>query len=452
MYVFLFRNVCSQKYDKYLTMRFFEFKQTKPGNVTIPQILDIVSDPTADPNLKKDIMNVLQILASKKPKIQDQEQNQVNEQDDQSDLIGTIQSDEQYYQKILDSDPRLKAFLEKKIAQASNPDVVIQNLDQQIESILASIKEIPEDVREAVAQQVFTVVRKLKNSEVVIKFLQDCAAGNKPIDLPSIVQKGGSGQLLNPGHPYFEIAKYLAKINPGTGNSASGQGEWMLVLAGVDTKKITPGDIEIANLKTEVKASDSKGNTKLTDFVLTSSKLPVRQARNHLANSINDLLGRKEIHLGRASEGGISALNRKTLNWLNPLLVEINSKQSGSVQKIFKEMWKMVFEDPELDKYIDNVVAAINDDGSIELNNLYGPTATLAAAYYKLSNKHDILLLLNIPSLEYTVINDPTEMSSLFNAEAQLLSMSSIFDFRDNPGAPTFTRLFTQLTGKKAKK
>ena len=434
-------------------MRFFEFSRTQPGNITIPQILDIVKDPSADPALKKDITNALQVLVSKKPKVKDQEVPQVNEQEASTDIVSTIENDEQYYQQLLNSDPRLKAYLEKKIAQASSPDVVIQNLDTEINKILSTIKEIPEDVREAVAQQVFTVVRKLRNTDVVLKFLQDCASGNKPIDLPGIVDRGGSGQLLEPGHPYFEIIRYLAKINPGTGNSASGQGEWMLVLAAADTRKITPGDIEIGNLRTEVKASDSKGTrSKLTDFVLSSSKLPVKQARSHLANSVNTLLGRKEIHTGRASEGGISQLNNKTINWLNPLLIEINNKNPGAVQKIFKEMWTMVFEDPQLEKYIDNVIKAINKDGSLDLENLYGPTATLAAASYKLSNKHDILLLLSVPSLEYTVVNDPTEMSNLFKAESQLLAMTSIFDFRENPGSPTFTRLDTQTTVKSKKR
>ena len=115
-------------------------------------------------------------------------------------------------------------------------------------------------------------------------------------------------------------------------------------------------------------------------------------------------------------------------------------------------MWTMVFEDPQLEKYIDNVIKAINKDGSLDLGNLYGPTATLAAASYKLSNKHDILLLLSVPSLEYTVVNDPTEMSNLFKAESQLLAMTSIFDFRENPGSPTFTRLDTQTTVKSKKR
>ena len=43
-------------------------------------------------------------------------------------------------------------------------------------------------------------------------------------------------------------------------------------------------------------------------------------------------------------------------------------------------------------------------------------------------------------------------MSNLFKAESQLLAMTSIFDFRENPGSPTFTRLDTQTTVKSKKR
>ena len=66
MYVFSSRIVCFLIYAKYCTMRFFEFSRSQPGNITIPQILDIVKDPSADPALKKDITNALQLLVSKK--------------------------------------------------------------------------------------------------------------------------------------------------------------------------------------------------------------------------------------------------------------------------------------------------------------------------------------------------------------------------------------------------
>ena len=95
----------------------------------------------------------------------------------------------------------------------------------------------------------------------------------------------------------------------------------------------------------------------------------------------------------------------------------------------------------QLDPYIKKIAEAINPDGTVELEKMYGPTATLAAAYYKLSNQHDALLLLNIPTLSYTVVNDPNEMANLMKKDASYLTMSSIFDFRANPGAITFKRL-----------
>lgn len=131
--------------------------------------------------------------------------------------------------------------------------------------------------------------------------------------------------------------------------------------------------------------------------------------------------------------------------------MEMNQKSPGSVQSTFKKMWQTIMPEPELAPYIDKIVAAIDTSGEVRLENLYGPTAVLAAAYYKLANQHDVLLLLNIPTLSYTVITDAEQMGNLLNQEAAELTMSSVFDFRDNPGAVTFKRVVAQTISKPAK-
>ena len=263
--------------------------------------------------------------------------------------------------------------------------------------------------------------------------------------MPSIVSKEGRGNLVEKNNPYYNILVKLAKTNPGSGNAASGQGEYMLVLAGKDTRKINPGDIGVGGEKIEVKSSDLKGKSSYTDFVLSSDKLPVAQAKSYFVNEVNKALGRQGIGSGTATSGGISALNDKTLKRLNPLFQEINSKNPGEMQRIIKGLWKTVYTDSKLDSYIDKIASSVNDDGTLELAKLYAPTAVLSAAAYKLSNQHDALLMLNIPDLSYIVVRDPNEMSNLFQQGAVELGMTSIFDFRSNPGAPTFIKKFREV-------
>jgi hypothetical protein len=262
--------------------------------------------------------------------------------------------------------------------------------------------------------------------------------------MPNIVKTEGPGNLVEKSSPYFNILLKLAKTNPGSGNAASGQGEYMLVLAGKDTKKINPGDIGVEKEKIEVKSSDLKGKSSYTDFVLSSDKLPVAQAKSYFVSEINKILGRQEIESGTATSGGISALNDKTIRRLNPIFQEVNSKKPGAMQEIMKGLWKTVYPDSQLEQYVDSVVDAVNDDGTLELTKLYGPTAVLSAAAYKLSNTHDALLMLNIPDLSYIVVRDPDKMSEIFEEGAVELGMTSIFDFRSNPGAPTFIKKFRQ--------
>lgn len=450
-------------------MRFHEFKQLlefapPAGNDEVSKLLGILNNPKSSENLKQKIKalfsKILQAPAPTPDPVQEPEQ-------PISEATGVSLTPAQLDQirKELSSNPSYKAFIDAIESQASregvtlgvslarDPDAVMGNVNEQIEDLLNKLPQIPNDVKTVVADACFGVFRKTKQIQPILDFLKDCAQPKRPIDLPGIIKGGGSGKLMEPNHPYYQIVSQLAKLNPGSGNSASGQGEWMLVLAGTDTKKMHPGDIAVGKMKVEIKASDTKeGKSGLTDFVLNSKKMPVAHARKILVDAINNTLGRKEVGTGRATEGGISALNDKTLIRLNPLFVEMNQKSKGSVQNTFRQMWQTVMPEPELAPYIDGIVKAIDKDGTVRLEKLYAPTAILAAAYYKASNKHDVLLLLNIPTLSYTAVEDPASIAGLLNKESTELTMSSIFDFRDNPGAITFKRIVASEIKKSGKK
>lgn len=458
-------------------MRFREFKRTikefapPTGDDKITQLLSILDSPKSSNNLKQRVTKLFAALIDKKNQPSPLEkqgspmgQSPVTVESKETQVRQEIESQPNEFQKLIDSNPAFKAAYEAALAQARNegvnlgmalskdPDAVIGNINTQIETLLKSLGQIPNDVKSVVADACFSVYRKTQKIEPILNFLKACAQPDRVIDMPGIIAKGGSGTLLDTGNEFFQICQYLAKLNPGSGNSASGQGEWMLIMAGKNTQKIHPGDIAVDNSKVEVKASDTKeGKSGLTDFVLNSKKLPVSQAKKYLVNAINTTLDRIEVSSTGASTGGISALNDKTLKRLNPLFMEMNQKSPGSVQSTFKKMWQTIMPEPELAPYIDKIVAAIDTSGEVRLENLYGPTAVLAAAYYKLANQHDVLLLLNIPTLSYTVITDAEQMGNLLNQEAAELTMSSVFDFRDNPGAVTFKRVVAQTISKPAK-
>lgn len=425
-------------------MRFFEFLQSNQNN-TISKLVDIVKDPDVDPQLKKDILAIFQQL-----NLKDNPEEKQNEalDNNESELVSKIEDDEAYYQRMLNTDSRLKAIAEKKIkdaeARGSDPDTVFEKISAEFKELLDKRTDLNPAVREVFIKELFDYIRINKQTDLVKQFLNDCASGNGPIDMPNIVKTPGEGNLVEKSNPYFNILLKLAKTNPGSGNAASGQGEYMLVLAGKGTRKINPGDIGVGKEKIEVKSSDLKGKSSYTDFVLSSDKLPVAQAKSYFVNEINKILGEQAIGSGTATSGGISALNDKTLKRLNPIFQKVNSKKPGAMQEIMKGLWKTVYPDSQLEQYIDAVVNAVNDDGTLELTKLYGPTAALSAAAYKLSNQHDALLMLNIPDLSYIVVRDAAEMSKIFEEGAMELGMTSIFDFRSNPGAPTFIKKFRQ--------
>jgi hypothetical protein len=442
-------------------MRFFEFTLSdldKKISADLEEIKDAVSqDPYLTKKVNDELNRIIELAKSYAKDEQNKEvENPNNDIDDKvsEDAVSAItKSIEEFKQIAKTLDPNSRKLIEKEIKKlkeqitvATDPDTVFDKISKEFKDLLDKRSDINPSVREVFIKELFDYIRINRQTELVKQFLNDCVNGNGPIDMPSIVANEGSGNLVEKNNPYYNILLKLAKTNPGSGNAASGQGEYMLVLAGKNTKKIIPGDIAVVvsgkEEKIEVKSSDLKGKSSYTDFVLSSDKLPVTQAKSYFVNEINQILGRQAIGSGTSTTGGISALNDKTLKKLNPIFQEVNSKKIGEMQRIIKGLWKIVYPNSKLNSYIEEVGNAVNSDGTIELEKLYAPTAVLSAAAYKISNSHDALLMLNIPDLSYITVRNPDKMSSLFQQGALELGMTSIFDFRSNPGAPTFIKKF----------
>ena len=253
-------------------MRAFEFLTEfsgQPATDTVSTLVDLVKDPDTDPSLKAEILSILKQLEQKAN--QTTTANTISppvQEDANSDLISKIESDEEYYQKLMDSDPRLKAISEKKIKQAEaesfnmgsalGSDRAFTALKTDVDAAFNKLSQVPSIFRSEIEKECINAVIDndiTKNS--LLRFLEECATPNRIIDMPTIVSTSlTSGSFIFPNE-YLKLAKRLAKLNPGSSNAASGKGEALLILTGKATKKPSPGDIFVDGAGLiEVKSTD----------------------------------------------------------------------------------------------------------------------------------------------------------------------------------------------------
>jgi hypothetical protein len=433
---------------KEFNLRLYEFAPPIGTGGKVSELLDILNNPEASRELKKKVHNLFSMIF--KPKQGEPMGRpaapiapQSNDQAVSESVEDTLTPEQRAEaEKKISTDPALKAYfalIQKQARQEgfttgtalSGQKTRDQQRDEFRDDVTAAVSKLSQlsaDIKTVVISECFKLWGGGEDSSNILEFLNQCATTERVINLPEIINGRGKS-LLDPGSPYFKIMTDLASLNPGQGHSASGQGEWALVLAGAATKKISPGDIEVSGLKVEVKASATKpGKSSLSDF--TFSKLPVEKAKKIMMDTINASLGANTIT-------AVSAINNKTLNEkLNPMFQKMGAE---AVKTMLRKMWKAVIPEDELSSYIEDVVNIVDPNGTISLEKVKGPTATLAAAQYQNSNKHDRLLLLHVPTLSCTVIADPKEMAHYLNIEKEI-TMTSIFDFREKPGGITFKR------------
>ena len=426
-------------------MRFFEFVQPQQGESTVSKLIDIVKDPNADPRLKNEILAILKQLetagnkADNKP-ANPNPQEQIATESTASDTIQTIESDEDYYQRILNSDPRLKAVAEQKLKDAEaagfNVGTALSSSDafakfnDEVVSLVSELKQLPPAFSKEVVKELSNMAVQGTNHNDLLNFLNACATEERIIDLPSIVSEFGSGSFSIP-EQYREIVKALAQITPGSSNAASGKGELMLAVIGKGTTKPAVGDIVVGKKRIEVKASDKGPKGAETDFGFGSQ--PVGKARTIMVNTINKTLGRVVLFDGDAGEqdengvSGISGIGTRNLPMLNKLFVEMGA---DATQAMFREMFTAVV-GSKFSEDIDKIVAAIDENG-IDATALRSGVIGLLFDYYKAVNKHDGLLTINLPNLTYNYVEDAESFASLPN-----ITIGSLFDFRKKPSSIT---------------
>lgn len=397
---------------------------------TIDRLVSIAKDQKIDISLRQDVFNILTQLEEKR------QQDLAEDTKSPEQLIANIESDEDYYQRLLNSDPRLKAIAEKKIKEAETNAFTagaglsndpFEGLTKQIAEAVRNLTQLPDMYKNSVAKECVHLVVEGLPQNTVIKFLHECAKPNRIIDMPTIISKSSRGRLPIP-HQFMSIAEHIARLTPGSSSAAMGKGELLLVLAGKATTKATPGDINVAGTPIEVKASDISGSD-VTDFIL--GKMDTKSARTILVSAINKVAG-KQVYLDNEAKStaqnkqgetitGISGIGQTTLPKLNQYFSKMGKDK---VAEMFSKMLHIAV-GVGFDQQITAVVDAISPNGTMNPAEIIPPLKKLVFDVYQTKNKHAGLLSLNLSNFTYTMSRNGDDF-----ANSQEIVVTKIFDFR----------------------
>lgn len=256
-------------------------------------------------------------------------------------------------------------------------------------------------------------------------FLNECATTGV-IDTPAMV--GGdtsSNRIPLTNDAYEPIVRALLDITL-PGGAAVGKGEIGIAFAGIDSIKETT-DISVGSLAVEVKASQGT-----SDFYMKGTAG---------AGFGNHMAGVKELvtHLNKAranfkpsnevKNGGIASFNDKTVKALQPYFKKMG--QEKTYEMIMKVLKKIHANSPDtVEKYGEEILSCINEDGTVDYEMLLMPTAKLNFEYYKEMSGHDGVLMINIDAFTYFYVEDPESFADLVANGA--LKQKGAIEFRTN--------------------
>ena len=270
------------------------------------------------------------------------------------------------------------------------------------------------------------------DDEEIFDFINICSSANRLIDLPAIIAGEANGPILTgDANKYEKILRNLVTVQPFTGAS-TGQGEWLLVMIGKDTFKANPGDfivkVDGEDRQVELKASaQGKSKSAVSDFQLGAA-LDVKKAGGKMFNAIETITGKKIKRIPQ-----INAIN---LLYLNPIFIEMNQKDPGSVQTMFRQVFSTIYPSDEMAGPIEEFIGSIPESGELNIKEMRGGAGMLAAEYYKIVNQHDVLMTMNIPTLTFACTSNHDTMRKLI--DDSILHTTTLLDFRERVGNVTF--------------
>lgn len=281
-------------------MRFFEFLQSNQNN-TISNLVDIVKDPDVDPQLKKDILAIFQQL-----KLKDNSEEKQNEalNNNESELISVIEDDEAYWQRILNTDSRLKAIAEKKVKEATESGFNLGTAlsDSKRKEIEQKSKKVASIVGkdEAWGSELSERLQRFKD-DALVNLLLDNSINNSCFKDPTIFKNDGvvKGKLQNYIIPelsgIFTNPSFLSLVQLPFDKRGLGPGESVLAILIPDAKKASKGDLEIDGEIWEVKGAGYKADGSDNQSWIDSAGINVKgnTLGEIFRTKINSILGKK---------------------------------------------------------------------------------------------------------------------------------------------------------------
>lgn len=256
-------------------------------------------------------------------------------------------------------------------------------------------------------------------------FLNQCMTTGV-IDTPAML----AGSLDNNRIPlsndeYEPIVKALLGITL-PGGAAVGKGEIGIAFAGIDTTKEST-DIKVGNVDVEVKASQGTSDFYMKGTAGAGFAFHMKGLRT-LVSKLNDA-GANFKASNEVKNGGIASLNDKTVKALQPYFKKIGKEETlETLMSVLKAIHR---NSPEtVEKYREEVDAAINDDGTIDYELLLIPTSKLNFEYYKEMSGHGGVLMINVDAFTYFYVEDPESFAELVSNGS--LKQKAAVEFRTN--------------------
>jgi len=302
--------------------------------------------------------------------------------------------------------------------------IVSKKISVKVKAIKSAIKLALTDLADVVS------------TETMVNFLKECEKGGV-IDTRAMVKETSDVQQDIPltNDAYRPIVLRLMQTGLGSA-AASGKGEFGLAFAGMGASK-GEHDITINGVDIEVKASHGG-----TDFFFKGQTgFGVEGAYgggpkaglSKLVDALNSV-GGKFNKINETGKGGISQINNKTLNSINPYFKLLGH---SNVKKLLCSVVQDNHPDHSIKAFFPAINSSVRKDGTVDYTALSTATSAVSFFYYQKHENHTGILMLNITNGTYMYQNNAKEFMRSVMTGA--VSTISAIDFRTSTkGSLTF--------------
>lgn len=220
---------------------------------------------------------------------------------------------------------------------------------------------------------------------------------------------------------YEKIKRQIANLQGSLGfKQIQGPGELFLVLFGKDINFSSSEDINIAGLEIEVKSSRKgiSGSLSGGRFSGTSFYANMSSVKPLFLKSLERAgIEREDLENNKDSLN----LNYKGINNLNDLIKKYSVKYRD-VFNVFLNVFKNIFVKFSENDIKDYMSRFIRNDGTIDASEFKKTALILSFKYYKFIEGFDLVLLINVDSGNFLIIEEPEDLEENYD----ILRISSV--------------------------